>query len=277
MTPLPESNPLATQAAEAAPETENGSDAASASTPPPACGKTFSLFLHGATAELRLEVARSLHQHGPHAAGPFVQARLTEEIRVLREEALFGCEEKQCPGWIAQAAGGTLLIDEIDCLDFDAQRALARILQAPTPAQRLFVASRHTPQRLLETGTLCAELQVWLSRLEGRHCLGPERLRAVWQLQADPDSTRASDPSGSMGGLAVVLDQAMQGHVEAALETGVQMLHASVVAAVEQPLLTRVLQHTQGNQLRAAAILGLNRNTLRKRLQALGIALRPKA
>lgn len=48
-------------------------------------------------------------------------------------------------------------------------------------------------------------------------------------------------------------------------------LHAQVIAAVERPLIERVLGVTEGNQLRAAAMLGLNRNTLRKRMQELRI------
>jgi two-component system nitrogen regulation response regulator GlnG len=34
-----------------------------------------------------------------------------------------------------------------------------------------------------------------------------------------------------------------------------------------------VLSHTDGNQIRAAALLGINRNTLRKKIADLGIAL----
>ncbi|AQS87815.1 hypothetical protein AA101099_2499 [Neoasaia chiangmaiensis NBRC 101099] len=51
----------------------------------------------------------------------------------------------------------------------------------------------------------------------------------------------------------------------------VQNLHARVIAEVERPLFRLVLQATDGNQIRAAAILGLNRNTLRKRLRDLEI------
>jgi len=50
-------------------------------------------------------------------------------------------------------------------------------------------------------------------------------------------------------------------------------LHAAVVAAVERPLIELVLEQTGGNQLRAAELLGINRNTLRKKITALGIAL----
>ena len=40
---------------------------------------------------------------------------------------------------------------------------------------------------------------------------------------------------------------------------------------VERPLLEAVLQHTGGNQLRAASLLGINRNTLRKKIVELAI------
>jgi two-component system nitrogen regulation response regulator GlnG len=51
-------------------------------------------------------------------------------------------------------------------------------------------------------------------------------------------------------------------------------LYAAVLAAVERPLFEAVLAETGGNQLRAAEILGVNRNTLRKRLTELGVVPR---
>jgi len=48
-------------------------------------------------------------------------------------------------------------------------------------------------------------------------------------------------------------------------------LYDKVLARVERPLLDLVLAHTGGNQVKAAEILGLNRNTLRKKLSDLGI------
>jgi len=40
---------------------------------------------------------------------------------------------------------------------------------------------------------------------------------------------------------------------------------------VEQPLLRHALELCGGNQLKAAKLLGINRNTLRKRLRLLGL------
>ena len=43
-------------------------------------------------------------------------------------------------------------------------------------------------------------------------------------------------------------------------------LHDMLIKAVEKPLLEVVMQHAGGNQSRAAEWLGVNRNTLRKKL-----------
>jgi Fis family transcriptional regulator len=43
-------------------------------------------------------------------------------------------------------------------------------------------------------------------------------------------------------------------------------LHALMVQVIEKPLLEVVMKHAEGNQSRAAEWLGLNRNTLRKKL-----------
>ena len=48
-------------------------------------------------------------------------------------------------------------------------------------------------------------------------------------------------------------------------------LYDRVLAEVERPLFQLTLAATRGNQMRAAEVLGLNRNTLRKRLSDLGI------
>ncbi|MBL9010226.1 MAG: nitrogen regulation protein NR(I) [Alphaproteobacteria bacterium] len=50
-------------------------------------------------------------------------------------------------------------------------------------------------------------------------------------------------------------------------------LYNAVLEQVERPLLSAVLGATRGNQIKAAKMLGLNRNTLRKKLKALDVTL----
>jgi two-component system nitrogen regulation response regulator GlnG len=48
-------------------------------------------------------------------------------------------------------------------------------------------------------------------------------------------------------------------------------LYDRLLAEVERPLILQALSATRGNQIRAAAVLGINRNTLRKKIQTLGL------
>jgi len=49
-------------------------------------------------------------------------------------------------------------------------------------------------------------------------------------------------------------------------------LYDRILEDVERPLIQLTLSATRGNQVRAAEVLGLNRNTLRKKIQELGVA-----
>jgi two-component system nitrogen regulation response regulator GlnG len=46
-----------------------------------------------------------------------------------------------------------------------------------------------------------------------------------------------------------------------------------VLREIERPLITATLGATRGNQIKAARLLGLNRNTLRKKIRELDIAV----
>lgn len=50
-------------------------------------------------------------------------------------------------------------------------------------------------------------------------------------------------------------------------------LYELMLTEVEKPLLQTVLNHVHGNQTRAAEMLGINRGTLRKKMQQYGIEL----
>jgi len=49
-------------------------------------------------------------------------------------------------------------------------------------------------------------------------------------------------------------------------------IYGMVVSAVEKPLLAYILDRTEGNQTRAADMLGINRNTLRKKMREHGLS-----
>lgn len=50
-------------------------------------------------------------------------------------------------------------------------------------------------------------------------------------------------------------------------------VYKMVLGQVEKPLVEFILQHTDNNQKKAAEILGINRNTLRKKIQTYQISI----
>ncbi|MCX6126820.1 MAG: Fis family transcriptional regulator [Proteobacteria bacterium] len=48
-------------------------------------------------------------------------------------------------------------------------------------------------------------------------------------------------------------------------------LHDLILGKVEKPLLTQILRRMGGNQVQASRVLGINRNTLRKKMKMHGI------
>jgi len=81
------------------------------------------------------------------------------------------------------------------------------------------------------------------------------------------------DPSNeNAAGLAATVERHLRDYF-AAHERGLPAsgLYDRILQEIERPLLAITLNECHRNQLRAAALLGLNRNTLRKKIRELGL------
>lgn len=69
------------------------------------------------------------------------------------------------------------------------------------------------------------------------------------------------------------LAEAVHAYLDPAFEYGLPApgLHARLLAEVERPLIERTLNAVEGNQVQTSEILGMNRNTLRKKIKELRI------
>ena len=87
-------------------------------------------------------------------------------------------------------------------------------------------------------------------------------------------SRQAEDGKGEELSLEGIVDLKLRGSFTnmERMESG--DVYNMVIEQVERPLIRFVLEKTRGNQVRAADILGINRNTLRKKITELGIELR---
>jgi Fis family transcriptional regulator len=83
-------------------------------------------------------------------------------------------------------------------------------------------------------------------------CLGEELFHVVKTHRADP--------------LRECVREALSNYFAHLNGHRVTNLYDLVLAEVEGPLLRTVLEHTGGNQTQAAALLGISRSTLRKKL-----------
>lgn len=71
--------------------------------------------------------------------------------------------------------------------------------------------------------------------------------------------------------LASSVEHAVSNYLEALDDQNISDLYGLVLSQVEAPLIECVLRFTGNNQSQSAAILGLNRGTLRKKLKKYGM------
>lgn len=84
---------------------------------------------------------------------------------------------------------------------------------------------------------------------------------------------RSHNGSNRLPSLEDYLEWKMGDFVKGMRNGSASNLHPMLISAVERPLIELALKETKGNQIQAAELLGLNRNTLRKKIQDLHISV----
>jgi DNA-binding NtrC family response regulator len=97
---------------------------------------TATVLIQGESGTGKEVVARTIHQHGPAAVGPFVAVNCAAIPENLLESELFGHEKGAFTGAVArkigrfeQAGGGTLFLDEIADMSLALQAKILRAVQ----------------------------------------------------------------------------------------------------------------------------------------------------
>lgn len=150
---------------------------------PPIAQSDSTVLLTGETGTGKEEVSRAIHYLSSRSSKSFVPVNCGAIPVELVENELFGHEraaftgaDRARPGLIAEAEGGTLLLDEVDCLPLPAQVKLLRFLQEKeyrplgsprlqTADVRLIAATNTDVERAVDQGKLRQDLYFRLNVL----------------------------------------------------------------------------------------------------------------
>lgn len=85
---------------------------------------------------------------------------------------------------------------------------------------------------------------------------------------------QGSSSTVKQGSLENYLDSKLGEFVKGMKNGSARNLHPMLIKAVERPLISHALRETNGNQIKTANLLGMNRNTLRKKITELRIPIK---
>jgi DNA-binding NtrC family response regulator len=258
-------------------------------------------------------VARAIHHNSPRKDGPFVAVNCAAIPEALLESELFGHEkgaftgaDRKRRGLFVEAAGGTLLLDEIGDLPPALQAKLLRVLQdkAVRPVGgteeiqidlRIVSATHRDLLALLKNGSFREDLYYRLAVLPLRlpslrerdedilllaeHFLSRAAAALGKPLEGFDGDARAwllgHRWPGNVRELENVVERAatLARHVRVT-QADLQVEFASTVTLagawptlgeLEAQYVQRVLEHTKGDKVAAARILGVSVRTLQRR------------
>ncbi len=250
----------------------------------------------------RSAFARALHNDGPRAAGPLVEVDPGTLPSTLFEGELFGHRagaftgaDRSRPGRVAQAEGGTLILDHVEELPLETQPKLLRLLAegryAPLggseqTADVRFVAigPDDLPERV-ESGAFRRDLYHRIEVLAFRLPPVRERRRDLPALLSFFLGDLADRQGRPELRLAAVAREWMEGYSwpgnlrqirnvlerQAILEAGPELdpepapeaeRRPGSLAEMERRQIIKALAYTRGHQGHAAEILGISRKSL---------------
>jgi two-component system response regulator HydG len=135
------------------------------------------VLIEGETGTGKELLARHIHALGPHADGPFLGLACGTLSEALLEATLFGYEKPAfsssahgTPGYCEEAAGGTLVLDDVDELSPKLQASLLRVLQERTFVRLGSVTQRASDFRLICTASTPLEDAVAAGRFRADLC-----------------------------------------------------------------------------------------------------------
>ena len=108
--------------------------------------------------------------------------------------------------------------------------------------------------------------------------LYPEDVITAAHIEHELDDAPATMPAAPAGGGSETLQEAVERHLsDYFAEFGASLpppgLYHRIMRDVEYPLVSAALAATRGNQIKAAELLGVNRNTLRKKIRDLDVRM----
>src|SRR5919106_1661508 len=218
---------------------------------------TATVLVRGESGTGKELLATLIPQRSPRAAGPFVVVNCAAIPEPLLESELFGHEKgafagavRQRAGRFERASGGTLFLDEIGDMGMGVQAKILRALEVgeiervggdrPLPVDvRLIAATRRDLEAQMRAGQFRQDLYYRL---------------AVVVIALPPLRERTDE-------VAPLARHFLE-----------QTARTLTLREIESRHIAHVLALTGGNRVRAARLLGIHRNTLRRRMQEYGIS-----